>query len=86
MDKIKQLEEILKNDVLIEVNEDIKELEENLKDKKNNKKTKEELDYMKQVKLYFDEVLIDIKNGSITEEQAQDILEGLEDMKIENQI
>ncbi len=86
MDKIKQLEDLLKNDVLIEVNEDIKELEESFKNKKNNKKIKEELDYMKQVKLYFDEVLIDINNGSITQEQAEDILEGLEDMKIENQI
>ncbi len=86
MDKIKQLEELLKTDVLIEVNEDIKELEENLKNKKNNKKIKEELDYMKQVKLYFDEVLVDINNGSITQKQAEDILEGLEDMRIENQI
>ncbi|RXJ68271.1 hypothetical protein CRV08_08445 [Halarcobacter ebronensis] len=84
MDYIKQLDELLKKDVLVEVNENIKEIEEELK-KKKNKALKEELEYMLQVKLYFDEVLVDIKNNSLTQEQALDILEGLEDMKIENQ-
>lgn len=84
MSHIKQLEELLKTDVLIEVNDTLKELEEQIK-KKNNKPLKEELNYMKEVKKYFDEVLIDIKNDSITQNQALDILEGLEDMKIENQ-
>ncbi|QKF81739.1 hypothetical protein [Halarcobacter ebronensis] len=84
MDYIKQLDELLKKDVLVEVNENIKEIEEELK-KKKDKALKEELEYMLQVKLYFDEVLVDIKNNSLTQEQALDILEGLEDMKIENQ-
>ena len=84
MDYIKELEKLLKDDVLVEVNEDIKELEEQLK-KKKNKALKEELEYMLQVKLYFDEVLLDIKNNTLSQDQALDILEGLEDMKIENQ-
>ncbi len=40
---------------------------------------------MLQVKQYFDEVLLDIENNSITQEQALDILEGLEEMKVDNQ-
>ena len=84
MDHVKELENLLKNDVLIEVNENIKEIETQLA-KKKKKALQDELDYMKQVKLYFDEVLIDIEKNILTQEQALDILEGLEDMKAENQ-
>ncbi len=84
MDYIKELETLLKTDVLVEVNKDVQELEKEYSQKKK-KAIKEELEYMLQVKLYFDEVLIDIENNTITQEQALDILEGLEDMKVENQ-
>ena len=40
---------------------------------------------MNQVKQYFVEVIVDINNASITQEEAKDILEGLDDMRIENQ-
>ncbi len=80
MDYIKELETLIKEDVLVEVNENIKELESN-----NKKNLKDDLNYMKQVKTYFEEVLLDIENNTITKEQAIDILEGLEDMKAENQ-
>lgn len=85
MDTIKQLEELLKNDVLVEVTENIKELEGKIAQKKNSKALKEELDYMMQVKLYFDEVLLDIQNNNLNEKDAIDILEGLDDMRVENQ-
>lgn len=85
MNKIKELETLLKNDVLVEVAQNIKELEEQLSKKKNSKTVQEELDYMKQVKLYFDEVILDIENNNLKEKDAIDILEGLEDMKAENQ-
>ena len=84
MDHIKELENLLKTDVLVEVNDNIKEIETQLA-KKKKKALQDELDYMKQVKLYFDEVLIDIEKNILTQEQALDILEGLEDMKAENQ-
>ena len=80
MDYIKELETLIKEDILVEVNENIKELESN-----NKKNLKDELNYMKQVRTYFEEVLLDIENNTITKEQAIDILEGLEDMKAENQ-
>lgn len=85
MNYIKELEELLLNDVLVEVNANIEELKTSLEKKKNSKAIKEELEYMNGVKKYFDEVLIDIKSNSITQEEALDILEGLEDMKVENQ-
>ncbi len=84
MDYIKQLEELVKNDISVEINETIKEIEAELA-KKKDKDLKEELQYMKQVKQYFDEVLVDIENNTISQEEALDILEGLEDMRIENQ-
>lgn len=84
MSIIKNLEELLKNDVLIEVNENIEELTQ-LVSAKNDKNAKAELKYMQDVKRYFDEVLIDIERGNLKEEDAIDILEGLEDMRAENQ-
>ncbi len=84
MDYIKELTNLIQTDILPEVNENLKDIETQLS-KKKNKALKEELDYMKQVKLYFDEVLIDIDKNLLTQEQALDILEGLEDMKVENQ-
>lgn len=84
MDNIKKLEELVKNDVLVEVNENIREIRAELS-KKSTNDLKEELEYMKQIKQYFDEVISDIDNGSISQEEALDILEGLEDMRAENQ-
>lgn len=84
MSHIQTLEKLLKEDVLVEVNTTIKELEEALS-QKNNKDLNEEVQYMKEVKKYFDEVLADIENNSLTQEQALDILEGLEEMRADNQ-
>jgi Fe2+ transport system protein B len=84
MDTIKQLEEILKTDVLIEVNEDIKQLQKQIAIKKNSTALKEELMYMQQVKQYFDEVLLDIEHNNLSKKDAVDILQSLEEMRIEN--
>lgn len=85
MSHIKQLETLVKTDVLVEVNESIKELEAELAKAKKKNDLQEELEYIKQVKQYFDEVIADIENNSISEEEALDIIEGLEDMRAENQ-
>jgi hypothetical protein len=85
MDYIKDLEKILKEDVLLEVNEEINGIKSALEKKKNDKNLKEELRYMNEVKKYFDEVLIDIEKKTITQEDALDILEGLDDMRADNQ-
>lgn len=85
MNYIQDLEKILKEDVLVEVNEEINGIKSALEKKKNDKNLKEELKYITDVKKYFDEVLLDIENKTITQEEALDILEGLEDMRVENQ-
>lgn len=85
MDYIKELEETVKNDVLVEISQNIKELNNAISSSKKSKDLKEELKYMEQVKLYFDEVILDIENKTMTQEQALDILEGLEDMRADNQ-
>ncbi len=85
MSNIKKLETLVKTDIMPEVKETIAELEEEIKRVKKNKDLKEELDYMREIRKYFNEILLDIDNNSITEDQALDILEGLEDMRAENQ-
>ncbi|XPV70505.1 MAG: hypothetical protein ACNI25_07955 [Halarcobacter sp.] len=85
MSKVKELEKLLENEVLVEVNESIKELETELSKKKKNKDLEEELKYMEQVKQYFDEVLLDISHDNLKEKDAIDILEALEEMELENQ-
>lgn len=85
MSEIKKLEELLNNDVLIEVKDNIKEIEDALQSKAKNKDLLEELKYMKEVKKYFDEVLIDIEKGLLSKKDAIDILEGLNDMRVDNQ-
>lgn len=84
MSHIKKLEELIRTDIMLEVVDTLEELEEAKKDRKN-KDAKEEYQYMKDIKKYFDEVLTDIEKNVITEDEALDILEGLEDMKAENQ-
>lgn len=85
MNPIEQLQQLLITDVMIEVNENIQELTNAQKDKPKDKNIKEQLKYMQEVKQYFDEVLEDIKLGKLKEKDAIDILEGLEDMRVENQ-
>ena len=46
MSKVKELEVLLKEDVLVEVEENIEEALNILDKKKNNKEAKEELEYM----------------------------------------
>lgn len=82
MSHIKKLEELLKSDVLVEINETIEELK---KEAPKNKNAKDELKYIQDIKKYFDDVLIDIEKEVLSEDDALDILEGLEDMRTENQ-
>lgn len=84
MDIIKQLDTLLKTDVLVEVNAEIEALKQQI-DKKPTKTLKEELKYLEQVKVYFDEVIEDIRLGNLSEKDAQDILDSLEEMKVDNQ-
>ena len=84
MSKIEKLEQLLKNDVLVEVNNEIKSIEKLISKQKNNDELKIELDYMVDVKKYYDEVLIHIEKKLLSEEDAIKILEDLEDMRADD--
>ena len=80
MSKIKELEKILKTDVLIEVNNEITAIKKLMTKQKNNSELQDELVYMEDVKKYYDEVLIHIEKNILSEEDAVKILQDLEDM------
>jgi len=82
MNKIKELEDILKNDVLIEVNEEIKAISKMLQ-KKYNKDLQIELEYYNDIKKFYDEVLNHISQNKLSQEEANNILLDLEDMRID---
>ena len=83
MSKIQELEKLLKEDVLTEIEENIDELLDIVEGKKSTKEDKDELKYMEDIKLYFDEVILDIENNNLKEEDAIEILEVLEEMRLD---
>lgn len=80
MSSIEQLEKLLKTEVLVQVNEEIKTIEKLIKKQKNNEDLKIELNYMLDVKKYYDEVITHIEGKILKEEDAVKILQDLEDM------
>ena len=85
MSKVTELETLLKNDIMIELAESIEELVAKVKKKNNDKALKEELAYMRDVQAYFDDVLVDIEKKILSDDDAEEILDALQDMKVENQ-
>ena len=83
MSHIKKLEKLLKEEVIIEVQANIEELEKE-NSKKKNQGIQDDLKYMQDVKAYFEEAILNIENGSMTEEIAQELLQDLEDMQSDN--
>ena len=80
MSAIKELEKILKTEVLIQVNEEIKTIEKFISKQKDSEDLKTHLEYMLDVKKYYDEVLIHIEKNILSEEDAVKIIQDLEDM------
>ena len=80
MNSIEQLEKLLKTEVLVKVNEEIKTIKKLKKKKKNNEDLKIELNYILDVKKYYDEVITHIEKKILKEEDAVKILQDLEDM------
>ena len=80
MSAIKELEKILKTEVLIQVNEEIKTIEKFISKQKDSEDLKTHLEYMLDVKKYYDEVLINIEKNILSEEDAVKIIQDLEDM------
>jgi hypothetical protein len=80
MNKIEELEKLLKTEVLIQVNEEIKTIKKLIGKQKNNEDLEIELEYILDVKKYYDEVISHIEKKILSEEDAVKILQDLEDM------
>ncbi len=81
MGAIEDLEKILRTEVLIQVEEEIKTIEKFVNKQKDSEDLKVELDYMLDVKKYYDQVIIHIEKKILSEEDAVKILQDLEDMR-----
>ncbi len=77
----KELEDLIKNDVLIEIEDYIDELFEIIASKKEDENTKEELAQMQEMKKDFEDMLVDLENGEIDDDEAQEIIEEINDMR-----
>ena len=84
MSKIKELENILKTDVLVEVNDEINAIKKLISKQKNSSELQDELVYMEDIKKYYDEVLLHIEKNKLSLEDAVNILQDLEDMRAED--
>jgi hypothetical protein len=81
MNVIEQLEKLLKTEVLIQVDEEIATVKKFLAKQKDSEDLKIELDYMLDVKKYYDQVISHIEKKILSEEDAVKILQDLEDMR-----
>ena len=81
MNVIDQLEKLLKTEVLIQVDEEIATIKKFLAKQKDSEDLKIELDYMLDVKKYYDQVISHIEKKILSEEDAVKILQDLEDMR-----
>jgi hypothetical protein len=85
LSKIKELETLLKTDVLVEVDEEIVAIEKLLKENGDNKNLKIELEYMQDVRKFYNEALSQIEKGQLSEEEANNILLDLDDMRTDDE-
>ena len=77
----KELEDLIKNEVLIEIEDYIDELFEIIASKKEDENTKEELKEMQEMKKDFEDMLVDLENGEIDDEECKEIIEEINDMR-----
>ena len=85
MSNIKKLEKILKEEVIPELDENLEEMMDIVDSGNCSKDDKDELKYLEEMKAYFDEVELDIQNNNLSEEDALDILEVLEEMRLDKE-
>ncbi|MDD2895423.1 MAG: hypothetical protein PHG81_05320 [Aliarcobacter sp.] len=76
----KELEDLIKNEVLIEIEDYIDELFEIIASKKEDENTKEELKDMQEMKKDFEDMLVDLSNGELDDEECKEIIEEINDM------
>lgn len=79
----KELENLIKDEVLIEIEDYIDELFEIIAAKKEDDGIKEELKQMQEMKKDFEEMLIDLVHGDIDDEECKEIIQEINDMRNE---
>ena len=82
MSFIEKLAKIIKEELIKELDENLEENMDIIDSGDGSKDDKDELKYLEEMKAYFDEVELDIENKNLTEEDALDIFEVLEDMRL----
>ena len=85
MSNIKKLAKILKEELIPELDENLEEIMDIIDSGNASKEDKDELKYLEEMKAYFDEVELDISNNNLSEEDALDILEVLEEMRLDKE-
>ena len=81
----KELEDLIKNEVLIEIEDYIDELFEIVAAKKENDEIKEELKQMQEMKKEFEDMLVDLVHGDIDDEECEEIIAEINDMRKEEE-
>ncbi|MCJ8326424.1 MAG: hypothetical protein MJK08_04915 [Campylobacterales bacterium] len=84
MNKIKKLEELLNTQFIVELDESIEEMMNIIDSKKNAKEEEKELEELEELKVYFEDVLLDIKSNKLNENDAVEILAILDEMSYVN--
>ena len=79
-----ELEKLIKDEVLLEIEDYIDELFEIIASKKEDENTKEELSQMQEMKKDFEEMLFDLQNSEIDEEECKEIIDEINEMRRED--
>ena len=80
-----ELEDLIKNEVLVEIEDYIDELFEIIAAKKEDDGIKEELKQMQEMKKDFEDMLVDLVHGDIDDEECKEIIQEINDMRNEDE-
>ncbi|MDZ7820126.1 MAG: hypothetical protein U5K55_16645 [Aliarcobacter sp.] len=77
----KELEDLIKDEVLVEIEDYIDELFEIIAAKKEDEAIKEELKQMQEMKKDFEDMLVDLVHGDIDDEECKEIIAEINEMR-----
>ena len=83
MSNIEKLEKVLKEEFLPELDESLVELANVTQSWKATSDDKEEFEELKEMKKFFDKLVEDLDNKDIEEDEAIEILEALNEMRLD---
>ncbi|RBQ29684.1 hypothetical protein [Aliarcobacter vitoriensis] len=82
----KELETLIKDDVLVEIEDYIDDLFEIIASKKDDDEIKAELLDMQEMKKEFESLLVELENGELSDEECEELIEEINTMKEDNLI